>query len=185
MPEKDKAGRANPNLFGEKQKAKFLLELVETGSIRGAAARVGVHFSTIYDHARDDEAFRAKIDEARGEWEQSMVNIVVKGASEGEVIERRGKKTTRPGDWRAAAWLLEHHPATRQAYAGILRQKVELGGAEDLPPVQIEDAKPVEVGPGTMDRLQQVVMVLVQNGVLRLPDPGEVINVTPEEGNGA
>lgn len=185
MAEKDKAGRANPRLFGQKLQAQFLLELIETGSIRGAAARVGVHYTTVYAHAADDEAFRQKIDEARGEWEQSMVNVVVRGASEGKVIERRGKKIVEPGDWRAAAWLLEHHPATRQAYAGILRQKVELGGAEDLPPVQLEETQQVEIGPGTMDRLSQVVMVLVQNGILRLPDPGEIINVTPEEGNGA
>lgn len=176
---------ANPDAFSPAKKTAFLLALTETGTITGAAARAKVHRSTVYEHARDDEDFRRQIDEARGEWEHSLVEAIAKAGVEGEVIQRRGTKIIKPGDWRALAWLLEHSPATREAYAGIMKQKVELGGSPDLPPMQVEaGAVPVELGPDTMERLSRVVMVLLQQGLLRLPDPGEVIE-HEENGNGS
>jgi AcrR family transcriptional regulator len=177
MPD-EVAKPANPDGFNEARKTQFLLALTETGTIRGAAARAGIHFSTVYNHVRDDEDFRAAIDAARGEWEQSLVAAIAKAGVQGDVIERRGSKVIKPGDWHALAWLLEHSPATREAYAGILRQKVEVGGSPDLPPVQTEhtEVQQIEVGPETMERLGKVVQILIKAGKIRLPDPGEVID---------
>lgn len=180
----EKPGGIQPFEITQAKKAEFLLELVETGSIRGAAARVGIAFKTVYRHAEKDEDFREAIDNARGEFEQATLRAIARAGVEGEVIERRGKKITKPGDWRALTWLLEHSPAYRESYAGVLRQRVEIGGSEDMPPIQTEQMEQVEIGPGTMDRLSSVIMVLVQNGILRLPDPNEVIDVTPDEANG-
>lgn len=167
-----------PNKFTAAVRTAFLLALVESGTIRGAAARAGVSHVTVYQHAKDDETFRAAIDQARHEWEQSLVEAIAKAGVQGEVIQRRGGgKTIKPGDWRALAWLLEHSPATREAYAGILRQKVELGGAADLPPIQTNHAETqqIEIGPETMERLARVVQVLLAAGKIRLPDPGETV----------
>lgn len=180
-----KPGGVQPHAFNDKRKAEFLLELVKTGSIRGAAARTNVHHTTVYEHAREDEKFRESIERARGEFEQAALQAIWDAGTTGEVIERRnGSKTIKPGDWRALAWMLEHNPAYREQYAGILRQRVQIGpGEPDFNPQDTEGIV-ADIGPGTMDRLTSVVMVLVQNGVLRLPDPGEVINVTPDDENG-
>ena len=168
---------ANPDGFNDAKKTAFLLALVESGTIRGASARAGVHYTTVYQHAKDDEGFRAQIDQARAEWEQSLVEAIAKAGVQGEVVQRRGSKVIKPGDWRALAWLLEHSPATREAYAGILRQKVELGGSQDLPPIQTQhtETQEIEIGPETMERLARVVQVLLGAGKLRLPDPGETV----------
>lgn len=175
MPDKKKV-KADPDAFTDARKSAFLLALVETGTIRGAAARAGVHFTTVYDHASKDDDFRAGIEHARGEWEQSLVQGILRAGVEGEVIERKNSRIVKPGDWRALAWLLEHSPATREAYAGILRQKVEMGGSVDLPPIQMDktEVHQLEIGPDTMERLAAVVGVLLRAGKLRLPDPGEI-----------
>lgn len=168
--------------FSERKKAAFLTALGETGSIRGASSRAGVHYSTVYDHAKTDPTFADAIQRARGEWEQGLVEKIAAAGTVGKVVERRGGTTvTEPGDWRALAWLLEHSPATREQYAGVLRQKVELGGSDDLPPIQVEETVVHEVGPDTMSRLAEVVAVLVRAGKLRLPDPGEVFEGTATE----
>lgn len=170
--------------FNARKKAIFLTELGKTGTVRGAASRAGVGFSTVYAHAQADQTFRDAIERARSEWEHGLVEKIVEAGSVGTVIQRRnGTQITEPGDWRALAWLLEHSPATREAYAGILRQKVEMGGSVDLPPVQVETTADINVGPGTMERLADVVAVLIRAGKLRLPDPGEMIDVTPPEEN--
>lgn len=166
-----------PNTFNDAARTAFRLALVETGSIRGAAARAGVDQKTIYYHAGKEPDFRKQIEDARGEFEQSILTGILKAGVQGDVIERRGKKITKPGDWRALAWLLEHHPAYRDHYAGILRQRVELGGSPELPPIETHntETQQIEIGPDTMERLTAVVQILLSAGKLRLPEPGEVI----------
>lgn len=164
--------------FNPKRRAAFLLALAETGTVVGASARVGISKATVYRAAQEDDTFRDSIERARGEWEQSLVAQIAKAGLQGNVIERRGRGGTKrieePGDWRALAWLLEHSPSTRERYAGILRQKVEMGGAEDLPPIQHDVKAQIDIGPAMMDRLARVVMVLVESGKMRLPDPNEI-----------
>lgn len=179
--------------FNGRKKAAFLLELVKTGSIRGAASRIGVTPGTVYDHAKKDPTFADGIERARGEWEQSLVDGIVTAGLRGKVIEKRTRKgetlqEIEPGDWRALAWALEHAPTTRERYAGILRQKVELGGDPDGAPLQIQSQEQlqIELGPDTMERLTAVVQVLVNAGKIRLPDPNEIegtaTDVTPDDG---
>lgn len=175
MADKRKIAPATP--FTPKVKAAFLTQLATTGTIRGAASRAGIHFSTVYEHAKADQSFAEAIERARSEWEQSLVESIYRAGHTGTVIERRnGTKVQEPGDWRALAWLLEHAPATRERYAGIMRQKVELGGDPDGVPLMVDDqqVQQIEIGPDTMERLSAVVGVLLRAGKLRLPDPGEV-----------
>jgi hypothetical protein len=174
----DAAGNPLPpsRPFSEKRKSLFLLELARTGSIRGSAARAGVARQTIYNEVERNPSFREDIDRAVDEAEQALVDSIVKAANTGKVIERRGTTVSEPGDWRAGAWLLEHSPFFRDRYAGILRQKVELGGSDDLPAIDISGTvkHELDVGPEMMDRLQAVVGVLLKAGKLRLPEPAEV-----------
>jgi AcrR family transcriptional regulator len=175
--------------FNGKKKALFLTELARTGSIRGSAARVGVNRTTIYDHAKKDPSFADSIERARADWEQAQLDLINDAARTGKVIERqRGNNLSRevePGDWRAAAWLLEHHPNTRETYAGIMRQKVEVGGDPDGIPVETKHTETLEIEPGPemMERLGRVIMVLARAGKIRLPDPNEMIDVTPRDGD--
>lgn len=174
--------------FNANKKAVFLLELARTGSVRGAAARTGITPKTVYEHANKDVSFGDAIERARGDWEQANLDAIQAAASTGKVIERRNGTTTKePGDWHASAWLLEHSPTTRERYAGVLKSKVEVSGDPDGAPIQVENHHTVDIGPGTMDRLQTVIMVLAKAGKIRLPDPGEIIDgeatdVTPDGG---
>lgn len=170
--------------FNGRKKAAFLLALAKTGSIRGAAARVGVNVSTVYKHAQNDQMFGDAIERARGDWEQAQLERIDLAANTGKVIERNnGTTITEPGDWHAASWLLEHAPFTRERYAGILKQKVEIGGDPDGAPIQTQATETIqiEIGPDMMERLASVVQVLINAGKLRLPDPGEIIEGTSEE----
>lgn len=176
MPKpKPKVGGYQPNEFNEGRRAQFILALLETGSLRGASARAQIDVTTVYRHAEANPAFRAQIDEARNEFQQSLLLGILRAGVAGEVVERKGTKTTKPGDWRALAWILEHHPSYRDDFAGILKQKVEVGGTAELPPIEVSTTVDVEVGAATMERLAAVVQVLLRAGKLRLPDPGEVI----------
>lgn len=162
-------------MFNERKKARFLTELGKTGSIKGAAAVSGVHVSTVYDHAKADPMFGEAIERARGVWEQGLLHRIDRAVDPFEVV---GGKSPRiePGDWRAAAWLLEHAPASRERYAGVLRSKVEIGGDPDGVPVQTQNLNiDIDLGPDTMERLARVVQVLIASGKLRLPDPGEIV----------
>lgn len=185
----EKGGKPVPvaHTFSPAKKAAFLLALLKTGSIRGASSEIGVHYSTVYRAAEADATFRDDIERTRGEWEQRLVDGIVEAGFRGKVIERKSRAGTEqiqePGDWRALAWALEHAPVTRERYAGILRQKVQIGGDPDGVPVEVDQNQTVsiEIGPGTMERLQQVFNLLVQTGKLRLPDPNEIIDVTPRD----
>lgn len=173
--------------FNPKRKALFLVALAKTGTITGAAARVAIAPATVYEHAKNDMTFADAISRARGDWEQALVEGIAEAGAIGKVIERRnGTTITEPGDWHAMAWLLEHAPATRERYAGIMKSKVEISGDPDGVPIQTENANVnIEIGPDTMDRLARVVEVLIKAGKLRLPDPNEIegmaTEVTPDE----
>lgn len=154
--------------FNERKKAAFLTALVKTGSITGASARIGISRDTVYDHARKDPAFADAIERARGQWEQSLLEKIESAG--------RGKNDSEPGDWRALAWLLEHSPASRDRYGGVLRQRVQVSGDPEGSPIRTEnvEVRAVEIGPDTMERLSRVVGVLARAGKLRLPDPNEI-----------
>lgn len=171
--------------FTQAKKAAFLVALAKTGSLVGAASRVSVHPSTVYDHAQKDPSFTEAIERARGEWEQATLEVIENAARSGKVIERRtpsGKvKEIEPGDWRAAAWLIEHTPHTRERYAALTKGKVEISGDPDGEPLRVkaEVRQEIDIGPDTMERLARVVQVLIRSGKLALPDiiPGEATEV--------
>lgn len=157
--------------FNGRRRAIFLTALAQTGSLRGAAARTNVNPSTVYDHAQKDPTFAESIERARNEWEHALLEKIAKAAEMGTVTERKnGSRFVEPGDWRAAAWLLEHAPHTRDHYAGVMRQKVQLGGDPDNP-IKVENV--ADAIPTTGERLGQVFALLVRAGVVRYPESGE------------
>lgn len=169
-----------PHLFTQRKRV-LLLEAFKAGqTVRGACARAGISNQTYYEHYNNEPEFAEQCDRARAESEAKLVDAITKSAHSGETVTTPGGAVTvRPGDWRAAAWLLEHHPATREQYAGILKSKVQMSGDPDGPPVQLE-VEGQEMS--TLERMAAVVTVLQRAGVMPIPEPGEtkLIDVTPD-----
>jgi hypothetical protein len=170
-------------LFTQRKRVVLLNAIKQGQTITAACARAGIGRVTFYDHYNGDPAFVAQVERAKGQAEAALVESITNGAHSGETIKTPGGQVTvRPGDWRAAAWLLEHHPNTRERYAPISKTQIS-GDPDNATPVQVE----VEGdGMNPMDRLGAVVTVLQRAGVLLTPHPGEVILLDgPPEPTGA
>ena len=146
-----------------------LLHAIKSGqTVRAACARANISVPTYYRHLNEDLTLQEAVNRARGEAEARLVEAITNGAHSGETVTTSGGQVTvKPGDWRAAAWLLEHHPHTRERYASI--NKTQLGGDPDNPTPVL-----VEVEGGGMppaERFGAVIAVLQRAGVL----PGEAI----------
>lgn len=167
-------------LFSERKKTVFLNALKDGQTVRAAAARAGVDRSTIYHHMAKDSTFASKVAQARDEAEARLLDAITKAAHTGDTVTTPGGTVTvRPGDWKAAAWLLEHHPHTRERYATLT--KMQMGGDPDNPtPILTETV--VDVGPSTIERLGQVVGILARAGKVRYPEPGEPIVIDVADG---
>lgn len=118
-----------------------IIAALRAGStLKDAAARSGCTYETLRAWQRDSASFSALCDEAMATWKVSQVAF----------ITRAGAR-----DWRAAAWNLEHHPATRGDFGpGATRVTVE-GGAE---PVKVAVAGVVELSAG--ERLAELAATL-------------------------
>lgn len=172
-------------MFTQRKRAVLLSAIKEGQTVKGACARAGVGVSTYYEHLASDRTLAEQVERARGEAEARLVDAITKSAHTGETVTTPGGAVTvKPGDWRAAAWLLEHHPHTRERYAAI--NKAQIGGDPDNPaPVMVE----VE-GSGamsTMERMAAVVTVLQRAGVMPIPGPGDepILLDSPPEPDGA
>lgn len=167
-------------LFTQRKRVVLLNAIKQGQTIRAACARASVHSSTFYDYLNNDADFQQQVERARGEAEARLVEAITNGAHTGETITTPGGTVkVMPGDWRAAAWLLEHHPHTRERYAAI--NKSQIGGDPDNPvPVPVD----VTGGPEmtTVERMAAVVTVLQRAGVMPIPEPGEprLLNGPPE-----
>lgn len=177
------AERLYPATFTERKRTVFLQEIRKGQTVAGAAARAGVGRQTIYDHVNSDPVFAGQIEKARGQAEAALVDAITKSAHTGDQVTTPGGTViVKPGDWRASAWLLEHHPHTRERYAAI--NKAQIGGDPDNPtPVPVEVTTDGMTG---VERLGAVVTVLQRAGVLPIPEPGEAIllDAPPEPKNG-
>lgn len=160
-----------PVTFTERRKALLLTALRSGQTVKAACARAGVSPATVYRHLAQDAAFQEQVERAKGEAEAKLIDAITKAAHSGETVTTPGGKVTvMPGDWKAAAWLLEHHPQTREQYAGILRQKVALGQDPDAGPVELDVSTD---SMNTMERMAAVVTVLQRAGVMPIPEPGQ------------
>ena len=172
---------ARPRLdeFTERKKVIFLTHLRRGQTIRAAAAKAHVGERTVFDHSSSDPQFAAAITRAKDEAEASLVEAITKSAHSGDTVTTPGGTVTiKPGDWRAAAWLLEHHPHTRERYAEIT--KMRLGGDSDAPPIQSQQE--TLVGITTPERVVAVIDILVKAGQLpALVEGSSVVAVTEDE----
>ncbi len=157
--------RPRLNEFTERKKVVFLAHLRRGQTIRAAAARAHTSEQTIHDHSRRDAEFALAITRAKDEAEAALVDSITKSAHSGDTVTTPGGTVTvKPGDWRAAAWLLEHHPHTRERYAELTKMRV--GGDPDAPPIHAQSE--VLVGLTTPERIDAVLGILVRAGKLPL-----------------
>jgi hypothetical protein len=120
----------------------------------------------VYDHIQNDQTFADSVVRARDEAEAKLLDAITKAAHTGETITTAGGAVvTKPGDWRAGAWMLEHHPHTKERYATITKAQVA-GDPSNPAPVQV--GMTVDLGPATIERLGQVVSILARAGVVQL-----------------
>jgi len=182
-PAPDSAAVLPSRLFTARKRV-VLLNAIKSGqTIKAACAVAGVHQATFYDHINVDDEFRSAVERAKGVAESRLVEAVTKSGHTGEtVVTPGGQVTIKPGDWRAAAWLLEHHPNTRERYAAISKNQIS-GDPDNPTPVAVDVAGDEMT---TVERMAAVVSVLQRARVMPLPGPGDtVIDVTPPEANGA
>ena len=164
----------------------FLNQLKHGQTIRAACAKAGFSRSTLYTtlNADPNSGLLEQIEHAKNEGERRLVEAVTQASHTGDTITTPGGSiVVKPGDWRAAAWLLEHHPHTRERYASI--QKQQIGGDPDNPaPVKTVGVQ--VVGDFTsVERRAAIISLMQQVGALPFPDPDNPpINVTPEETDG-
>jgi len=153
--------------FNERRRAIFLTELRNGQTVRAACARAGIDEATAYRHMQDDATFKDAVTRARDEAEAKLLDSITKAAHTGETITTAGGAVvTKPGDWRAGAWMLEHHPHTKERYATITKAQV---GGDPSNPAPVQVGMTVDLGPATIERLGQVVSILARAGVVRLP----------------
>lgn len=153
--------------FNERRKAIFLTELRNGLTMQAASARAGVDRTTVWDHMQKDPTFANAVTRARDEAEAKLLDAITKAAHTGETITTAGGAVvTKPGDWRAGAWMLEHHPHTKERYATITKAQV---GGDPSNPAPVQVGMTVDLGPATIERLGQVVSILARAGVVRLP----------------
>lgn len=141
----------------------FLGSIAEGQTVRGASARAGISRDAVYYHMREDPSFLQQVERARGEAESKLVDSITKSSHTGDTITTPGGKVVvRPGDWKAAAWLLEHHPETRERYAAIA--KTQVSGDPDNP-------TPILVGLPELrtDQLEAIALILADAGALPAP----------------
>jgi len=156
--------------FSERRRAVFLTELRNGQTVRAAAARAGVSDVTVYRHMQGDDTFSSAVARARDEAEAKLLDGITKAAHTGETITTAGGAVvTKPGDWRAGAWMLEHHPHTKERYATITKAQV---GGDPSNPAPVQVGVTVDLGPATIERLGQVVSILARAGVVQLPAGG-------------
>lgn len=163
----------------------FLNQLRKGQTISGACAHAGFSRTSFYDAINADPTsdLTLQVERARGEGERRLVEAVTTAAHTGDTVTTPGGQiTVKPGDWRAAAWLLEHHPATREKFAAI--QKQQLSGDPDNP-VPIKTANMHVVGDYDMlERNARIVALMQQAGVLPIPDGSGGVIDHEEERNG-
>lgn len=156
--------RYHPVRFTPRRRVTFLNELRKGKTKRAAAARAGVTHVTIYNWINEDPDFAAKVEEALGEFEASMVDRLQEEVEEGKE------------GWKAAAWQLERRfPLDYGA-----RSSVKVGG-EDGGPVEVKHT--IEIGESTQERLGEVVGILASLG--KLPALAGGVTIIEHAGSGA
>lgn len=109
------AGR--PNILRDESKVTALLNALRLGLSRATGAKIiGCHHSTITNESRRNPAFLARLKEAEGQCEHSLVAFIYNAAKK--------------GTWTAAAWLLERKMPQR--WGRINREPIPLK-EPDLP----------------------------------------------------
>ncbi len=83
-----------------------ILQALRAASTREAAAEyAGISRATFFRWVAQDETLASQVIEAEAAWQVQSAALVLKDAS--------------AGDWRAAAWLLERHPRSKQFWKRI------------------------------------------------------------------
>lgn len=116
-----------------------VIESLKAGStFKIAAAAAGVNEGTLINWRRADPDFETACRQARAQWAQSRIENVNVAADE---------------DWRAATWLLERHPETRDEFRGA--EAAKGGGLTVVLNIPRSDAELRQVQGAIIDQLPE------------------------------
>ncbi len=108
---------ARPSILRDETTVQAVLNALRLGLSRNTASKIiGCHHSTITNEARRNPKFLARLKEAEGSCEQSLVAFIYKAAQGGQ--------------WTAAAWLLERKFPQRW---GAVRREIPQPKEPNLP----------------------------------------------------
>lgn len=111
-----------------------VLVALRAGATRsGAAAAVGIGTRTLFTWIADDEDYAASVEQAEAFFEAHATAQIRRAGEEAEVTEvfdGTGKLTRRivKRDWRATAWVMEHHPKHKKDWRTVYKTETELTG---------------------------------------------------------
>jgi hypothetical protein len=88
-----------------KARAALLKHLRAANTRKASAEAAGISEATLWRWLQADEGFANEVKEAEAAWQVEAVKDIRKAASD--------------GTWQAAAWILERHPLTKQAWKRI------------------------------------------------------------------
>lgn len=121
-------GSAEPATFTEEKKAAFLALYAGGGTVRQCAAAVGVSHVTVFNHARKDEDFKARFNEAMEGNTDALEDVLHDLAMCRNPVAIFGMlKARRPQKWREnvnVTGQVQHKHEYTLAIARVMRMEV-------------------------------------------------------------
>lgn len=161
MSDGSERGKSAGQLAQYKERVRIFVAAVQAGaSDRSAAAEAGISHATLHRWRHGerpfDEHMRTRIQRARAIRERRWLDSIQSAAT-------TPLNNGAPGDWRAAAWLMER---TNPEYAAV--SKHEVSGPQGAP-MRVEESVEVRLMVPDVERMRRVGNLLAQAGVPLLP----------------
>ncbi|MEE9303634.1 MAG: hypothetical protein V3U84_07585 [Thiotrichaceae bacterium] len=103
---------ANGNTKWDETRVVKLLDLIRLGMpVSHACAAVKISKQTFYNWKNDSKdeigGFDSRVRDAESDFMNKHIDFIYQAAKGTLETDEKGKRTGRPGDWRASAWILE------------------------------------------------------------------------------
>lgn len=170
--------KSKAQLAAHREKIRVFLAAVQAGaSDRSAAAEAGISMESLHRWKHGDRPFdvamRRQLYRARSIRERRWLTMIETAANGTTVPTAAGGTRGVPGDWRAAAWLMER---TNPEFAPQSTTRVEGGSS----PVRVEHDVEHRLATPDPERLAMVAALLQRAGAMPLLETKE----TNGNGNG-
>ena len=129
-----------------KERVDKLINLLVLGTpIKYACAVVGIDERTYHYWIKKHPDFRSRAEAVEGEFIARNLAVIEKAARGNLQTNKDGKQVGKPGDWKAAAWMLEKRVPKAYGYMAklqmeneALRVVMDKTSLDEVTPAQIE-----------------------------------------------